>query len=168
MYRHLRSEFSGRIATVSVNILEYLPRRSHRHPFRVLAADETAAIEVVFFTGQEERIKTRLPLKSRRILSGKIDRFSERLQMVHPDYVASPEDANGVPEFEVVYRTTEGLSPRVLQRLIRRARERLPEHHCRSTEWPPRTHCGSAKSCRTASRPLPRAMMPATLSTPAP
>src|SRR5438105_8294426 len=117
----------GRIATVSVNILEYLPRRSHRHPFRVLAADDTAALEVVFFTGQDERIKTRLPLKSRRILSGKIDRFSERLQMVHPDYVASPEDANGVPEFEVVYRTTEGLSPRVLQRLIRRARERLPE-----------------------------------------
>lgn len=123
----LRDAESGRIATVSVNILEYVPRRSRRHPFRVIAADDTAAMEVVFFTGQDDRIKARLPLKSRRIVSGKLDRFSERLQMVHPDYVARPEEENGVPEFDVVYRTTEGLPPRLLQRLVRRALERLPE-----------------------------------------
>src|SRR2546423_2155149 len=49
----LRDAESGRIATVSVNILEYEPRRLHRHPFRVIAADDTAAMEVVFFTGQD-------------------------------------------------------------------------------------------------------------------
>ena len=123
----LRAAEAGRIATVTVNILEYLPRRSRRQPFRVLAADETAAMEIVFFTGQEERIKARLPLKTRRILSGRIDRFADRLQMVHPDYVSAPEDEAGVPEFEVVYRTTEGLPARSLQKLIRRALERLPD-----------------------------------------
>ncbi len=124
---NLRTVETGRIATVTVNVLEYLPRRSRRQPFRVLVGDESAALEVVFFTGQEDRIQARLPLKSRRILSGRIDRFGDRLQMVHPDYVSAPEDELGVPEFDVVYRTTEGLPARSLQKLIRRALERLPD-----------------------------------------
>ncbi len=124
---NLQRAEAGRIATVAVNILEYLPRRSPRQPFRVLAADDTAAMEVVFFTGNPERIKARLPLKSRRLISGRIDRFSERLQMIHPDYIVAAEDEAGVPEFDVVYRTTEGLPPRSLQKLIGRALERVAE-----------------------------------------
>src|SRR5579863_6291476 len=94
----LRDLEAGRIATVTVNVLEYLPRRSSRQPFRVLVADDTAAMEVVFFTGQEDRIKSRLPLKVCRILSGRIDRFNDRLQMVHPDYISEPDANPGVPE----------------------------------------------------------------------
>lgn len=122
----LRDAQEGRIATVVAHVLEYLPRRVARQPFRVLVADETAAMEVVFFTGREDRIRERLPVKSRLILSGKVERFQDRLQMVHPDYVAPAEDEAAVPELEVVYRTTEGLPPRSLHKLIRRALERLP------------------------------------------
>jgi ATP-dependent DNA helicase RecG len=123
----LRSAQSGRIATVTVNILEYLPGRSARQPFRIIAADDTAAMEIVFFTGNPDHIKTRLPLKAPRLLSGRIDRFAERLQMVHPDYIVAPDNETGIPEFDVVYRTTEGLPPRSLQKLVRRALGRLPE-----------------------------------------
>jgi len=144
----LKEAEAGRIATVTVNILEYLPRRSPRQPFRVLVADDSAAMEVVFFTGHMEQVKTRLPLQSRRILSGKIDRFAERLQMVHPDYVATPDDESGVPAFEVVYRTTEGLPARSLQKLIRRALERVPE----LPEWQDRAwrECNGWSDFKTA------------------
>jgi len=59
----LREAQPGRIATVTVNILEYLPRRSFRQPFRILAADDTAAMEVIYFAAHEDHIKSRLPLK---------------------------------------------------------------------------------------------------------
>ncbi len=116
-----------RIATVTVHVLEYLPRRISRQPIRVLVADETAAMEVVFFTGREDWIRERMPLKARITLSGRVERYKDRLQMPHPDYIVPAEDGAAVPEFDVIYRTTEGLPARSLQKLIRRALEKVPD-----------------------------------------
>lgn len=123
----LRDAQPDRIATVTVHVLEYLPRRISRQPIRVLVADETAAMEVKFFTGREDWIKERMPVKAQLTLSGKIERYQDRLQMIHPDYIVAADDNSNVPEFDVVYRTTEGLPARSLQKLIRRALERLPD-----------------------------------------
>ena len=57
----LRNAETGRIATVAVHVLEYMPRRTTRQPFRILVADETAAMEVAFFTGREDWIREKLP-----------------------------------------------------------------------------------------------------------
>ena len=127
----LRAAQPERIATVTVHVLEYLPRRISRQPVRVLVADESAAMEVVFFTGREDWIKERMPVKARLTLSGRIERYKDRLQMSHPDYIVPAEGGPDVPEFDVVYRTTEGLPARSLQKLVRRALERLPD----LTEW---------------------------------
>ncbi len=117
----------GRIATVTVNILDHKPAvRGRKLPYRILATDETAAMEVVFFTAHEEHIKKMLPPGSRRTLSGRLDSFGGRLQMAHPDYIVAPEDAAQIPEVEAVYRTTEALHARTLGRAVGHALERLP------------------------------------------
>src|SRR5215471_8976073 len=96
----------GRIATVRVNVLDHMPaRRGSRQPYRVLVTDDTAAMEVVFFTAHEDHIRKILPPGTRRILSGRIDSFAGRLQMAHPDYAVAIEDAESLPAFEAVYRT---------------------------------------------------------------
>ena len=38
-----------------------------------------------------------LPLGARRVLSGRIEKFKDRLQMAHPDYVVAPEDDRHLP-----------------------------------------------------------------------
>ena len=117
----------GRIATVTVNILDHKPAvRGRRLPYRVLTTDETAAMEVVFFTAHEDHIKKTLPPGSRRTLSGRIDSFGGRLQMAHPDYIVAPEDAGQIPEVEAIYRTTEALHARTLGRAVGHALERVP------------------------------------------
>jgi ATP-dependent DNA helicase RecG len=117
----------GRIATVTVNILDHkLGVRGRKLPYRVLTTDETAAMEVVFFTAHEDHIKKTLPPGSRRTLSGRIDSFAGRLQMAHPDYIVAPEDAAQIPEVEAIYRTTEALHARTLGRAVGHALERLP------------------------------------------
>jgi ATP-dependent DNA helicase RecG len=146
----------GRIATVAVNVLEHKPAPAGRKlPYRVLCTDDTAALEVVFFTAHADHIEKVLPPASRRVLSGGIESFSGRLQMAHPDYILAPEDAASIPEVEAVYRSTEALSPRVLGKAVRGAVERLPDlpewqdtaYRARHS-WP-----GFAQCLRTAHAP---------------
>ncbi len=117
----------GRIATVTVNVLDHKPSaRGRKHPYRVLCSDETAALEVVFFTPHEDHIRKILPPGSRRVLSGRIESFNDRLQMAHPDFIVAPEDASSIPAVEPVYGTTEELSARTLGKAVRLALERIP------------------------------------------
>lgn len=123
----LRDAQSDRIATLVLHVLEHLPSRDPRQPYRVRCSDHTAMVELVFFHANREYLSRALPVGSRRIVSGRVERFAGRLQMVHPDYVLDPEDAERLPEHEPVYPLTENLSPKILAKSIRAALDRLPE-----------------------------------------
>jgi len=118
----------GRIATVTVNVLDHFPAvRGRKQPYRVLTTDDTGALELVFFTPHEEHIRKMLPSGTRRVISGRIDSFGGRLQMAHPDYIVPPEKLAGIPEIEPIYRTTEALAARTLGRAVKHALDRLPD-----------------------------------------
>ncbi|MBS0472190.1 MAG: ATP-dependent DNA helicase RecG [Proteobacteria bacterium] len=117
----------GRIATVSVNVLKHTPSRDRRQPYRVLCSDETSTLELVFFHAHADYLNKQLPVGSRRIVSGKIERFRDALQMTHPDHIVAPEDEGGLPLHEPVYALTEGLTLKPLSKAIRGALAKLPE-----------------------------------------
>lgn len=117
---------AGRIATVAVNVLDHVPRRDSRHPWRVRCSDETSMIELVFFHGRLEYLARALPPGTKRLVSGRVERFGNRLQMVHPDYMLAPEQADRLPLFEPVYRLTEGLPAKTLLNAAQGALARLP------------------------------------------
>src|SRR5579871_348750 len=117
----------GRIASVLVNVLDHVPRRDSRHPYRVRCSDETSMIELVFFHGRHEYLARTLPPGTKRLVSGRIDRFGPRLQMVHPDYILPPEEADRLPLFEPVYRLTEGLPAKTLFNAVQGALARVPQ-----------------------------------------
>jgi ATP-dependent DNA helicase RecG len=116
----------GRIATVVVNVLDHVPRRDPRQPWRVRCSDGTSMIELVFFHGRHEYLARALPPGSRRLVSGRIERFGARLQMVHPDYMLPPDQADRLPLYEPVYRLTEGLPAKTLFHAVHGALARLP------------------------------------------
>lgn len=60
------------------------------------------------------------------IVSGKVEWFNGRASMVHPDYIASLEDAANLPMVEPVYPLTAGLSPKTLARAVKEALSRVP------------------------------------------
>jgi ATP-dependent DNA helicase RecG len=118
----------GRIATVTVNIIEHTPAaRGSRRPYTVLATDDTGAIEIAFFNPHEEHIKRMLPRGSKRVVSGRIDSFGGRLQMPHPDFMVTVPDSDTIPPIEPVYRTTDGLTSRQLAKAVHGAVDRVPE-----------------------------------------
>jgi len=116
----------GRIATFGLNVLDHLPRRDPRQPYRVRCSDDTATIELVFFHANTDYLARALPPRSKRLVSGRIERFGLKLQMVHPDYVLAPEEESQLPLHEPVYRLTENLPAKSLGKAIRAAVEKVP------------------------------------------
>ena len=115
----------GRIATVTVGVLDHIPPRVKSQPYKVRVSDDTAAMDLVFFRADAKYLADILPPGSRRIVSGRIEAFKDRLQMAHPDYVV--EDDSALPAHEPVYALTEGLAAKSLARAVRGALEKVPQ-----------------------------------------
>src|SRR5512142_725742 len=80
----------GRVATVTVNVLDHLAPRVKQQPYRVRCSDDTAMIELVFFHAHPDWLNKMLPVGAQRIISGRVERFKNQLQMPHPDYIVAP------------------------------------------------------------------------------
>ena len=116
----------GRIATVEVGVLDHLPPRVKSQPYKVRVSDSSAIMDLVFFRADAAYLADVLPPGGRRIVSGAIERFKDRLQMAHPDYIVAPENAAALPQHEPVYGLTEGLPAKSLAKAVRGALERVP------------------------------------------
>ncbi len=88
-------------------------------PFRVLVADETADMEVVFFNPRVGQIQSMLPVGETRWLSGRIELFDGLRQMVHPDRIMDERQLALLPPVEPIYPLTEGLGGRFVSRIAR-------------------------------------------------
>ena len=114
------------IATVEVTVLDHLPPRVKSQPYKVRVSDASSTMELVFFRAKADWLAEILPVGSRRVLSGRIDRFKDKPQMAHPDYIVAPEEASVLPQHEAVYGLTEGLPAKSLAKAVRGAVERVP------------------------------------------
>jgi ATP-dependent DNA helicase RecG len=120
----LNAAAPGRIATVVVGVLDHIAPRVKSQPYKVRVSDDTAVMDLVFFRADADYLMEILPPRSRRIISGRIESFKDRLQMPHPDYVVADEAA--LPAHEPVYALTEGLAAKSLAKAVRGALERVP------------------------------------------
>ncbi len=116
----------GRIATVAVTVLEHKPGRVKSQPYKVMVSDDTSMMELVFFRAHADYLARQLPVGDKRVLSGRIERFKDRLQMTHPDYIVAPEDIASFPLHEPIYPLTEGLTARPMAKAVRGALEKVP------------------------------------------
>jgi ATP-dependent DNA helicase RecG len=132
----LASVADGTIATFDVLVIKHdQPPRGVRRPWRVFCENETGPLELVFFHARDDYISRLLPVGERRLVSGRVEWFQNRVQMAHPDHVVKPSEAEKMPVFEAIYPLTAGLTPKTLRRAIEGALDRVPE----LAEWIPAT-----------------------------
>ncbi|MDE1429504.1 hypothetical protein PVN37_23040, partial [Bacillus licheniformis] len=72
-------------------------------------------------------LQRQLPVGARRIVSGRVELFDGMAQMVHPDHILMPEEAQRLPEFEPVYPLTAGVGQRTVFRAAEGALARAPD-----------------------------------------
>ncbi|TYC58696.1 ATP-dependent DNA helicase RecG [Rhodobacterales bacterium] len=119
---------NGDTVTLDVTIGRHMPPPRHsKAPYKILAFDETGQISFVFFHPRRDWLEKTFPEGERRIVSGKVEWFNERPQMVHPDYSLRPEEAAEMPAIEPVYPLTAGLAAKTLQKAERAALEKVPQ-----------------------------------------
>ncbi len=101
--------------------------RYAKAPYKVLIEDETGDVELVFFLANPDWIERSLPLGATRWVSGKLELYDGRRQMVHPDRVLDEAGLAKLPPVEAVHGLTEGLQARFIQRAVEGALARLPD-----------------------------------------
>jgi ATP-dependent DNA helicase RecG len=136
--------------------------RYAKQPYRVLVEDDTGDIELIFFLANPDWIERSLPVGATRWISGRIELYDGRRQMVHPDRVLDEAGLAKLPPFEAIYGLTEGLQARFVLRATEEALTRIPtlpewrRTGCRPllTRCAPRIGPTARKPCR---RSIPRA-----------
>ncbi len=117
------------IVLLEVTVTEHRPPQNARGkaPFRVVVEDETGELTLIFFAANHQWIERSLPLGAKRWISGKIELWEGRLQMVHPDKILDETALAKLPPVEPVYGLTEGLTQRAVQKASDAALSKLPE-----------------------------------------
>jgi len=121
------SVVDGQVHTLIVDIEQHTKPPRMDVPYKIRAFDGTAFLTLIWFRGHGEHLLRSHPVGSRRVVSGKIERWGNEIQMAHPDYVVAVEKAADVPEVEAVYPATAGLPARTVRKLAHEALARAPE-----------------------------------------
>lgn len=112
---------------VAVTVMDHRSSGNARAPLRIYAADADGNyITLTFFGRNGGWARKQLPLGEARIISGKLDRYGDELQMVHPDHIVPVGDAGAPGLAEAVYPLSEGLTNRRMGQLATAALEHIP------------------------------------------
>jgi ATP-dependent DNA helicase RecG len=115
----------GSIVTLKLKVERHEPGMGRR-PYRIICYDGTGFITLIYFNMKGDYLQRLLPVGAERIVSGKVEFYVNIPQIAHPDYVVAVDQADKLKPIEPVYPLTAGLPPRVLQRAVASAVERVP------------------------------------------
>lgn len=113
------------LGTVPVTISYHKPPVSKRSPYCIGGTVFDRHIELVFFNFHKSYLQKTYPEGKVFWVSGKLEPVGFDFKILHPDYItASPEQ---IPEFEVIYPQSRGVSSKLLRHIIQPALPALPE-----------------------------------------
>ena len=115
------------MVTVEVTVGRHRPSRRKGGPYRVPVEDAETSFELVFFHANTAWLEKQLPEGARRVISGKLELFDGVAQIVHPDHILAPGEADDLPTFEPVYPLTAGLTAKTMAKATAAAAERAPD-----------------------------------------
>lgn len=117
----------GEHIVVSLTPSEHRAARSGRGPYRVLAQDAVGNVCALTYFGRASyTAKKELPVGETRWVAGRLDRYGDMLQIVHPDHVLEQGGDTLGRLCEPVYALAEGLTQPKIGGLVEQALARLP------------------------------------------
>lgn len=114
------------IATITLRITKHYPPHNKRSPYKIVGMDDTGAMNLVFFRARPDYLMKTLPENETRVVSGRVEKFGDALQMTHPDHIVTADEIETLNKVEPVYPLTAGLSLKVLGKAMTAALE-IPE-----------------------------------------
>ena len=115
----------GKVQTLKVLVKKYNFPRIRNLPNRVTCEDPTGKIDCVFFNSYEGYIRKILPLNQEVTISGKINFYNKKYQIVNPNHISS--DLNSINKIHSKYSLTDGLNEKKYQKVINEVLKNLPD-----------------------------------------
>jgi len=117
----------GGLVTLEAEVEKHIPRPTQKQPYKVRMRDETGFLHLTFFNAKADYLRRMLPEGTRRVVSGKAERFASEIQIVHPDLIAAPGEIEEADLLQPVYPLTAGLSAGVMRKAVKGALAALPD-----------------------------------------
>lgn len=124
----LRTVQDGDLITVKVVVDDYKIPYKNYQPHKILCHNQTGFITVVYFK-MLDYMKPMFKEGNEIVISGKVEKFNNELQMTHPDYVNN----QNIPNYEQIYPLTAGLVNKNLRQNIQKILQKIPD----LPEWLP-------------------------------
>lgn len=125
----LDSASEGEQVVIALTAIEHrAPRAGSRRPYRVMAQDEVGNICALTWFGRAAFSGKKLvPVGEKRWVAGRLDRYGDMLQIVHPDHIENESAAHMARLSEPVYRLSDGLTQPRIADFARQALGRVPD-----------------------------------------
>ncbi len=116
----------GQVVSLDLRVMQHQPPLRRGLPYRLACMASNAPLSLVYFHRQPKWLEALAPQGAELRVSGKLERYQDRWQMVHPDYLLPLARAEEIPARELIYPLTEGLTNRTLLRSLDAALNLLP------------------------------------------
>jgi len=122
---NLSQIIDGDLVTVKVKVDEVIPPERGGQPYKIRCFNETGFITIVYFNMFSDFINKTFRENDEIVISGKVEKFNEELQMNHPDYIS--HSYLNIPSYEQIYPLTAGLINRYLRQNIQNVLKNIPD-----------------------------------------
>ena len=114
------------LVTLKVEVLKHNPSRFRRQPYKVSCVANETPIDIVYFNARHPVIRSILPVKSFKMISGKLEFFRNKFQITHPSTVEDVTKIQLLREREPIYSLTAGLNLKYFTKISKQVLSSLP------------------------------------------
>ena len=125
-YENIHDAPINQLVTIKIEVIKHYPSKFRRQPYRVSCLANEIPIDIVYFNARHPVIRSVLPLKSFKMISGKLEFFKNKFQITHPASVENISHIHLLREKEPVYSLTAGLNMKSFIKLSNQVLQLLP------------------------------------------
>ena len=125
-YENIHDAPINQLVTLKIEIIKHYPSKFRRQPYRVSCLVNETPLDIVYFNARHPVVRSILPIKSIRMISGKLEFFKNKFQITHPSSIENISDIQLLREKEPVYSLTAGLNMKSFIKISNQVLHLLP------------------------------------------
>ena len=125
-YENIHDAPLNQFVTLKIEVIKHYPSKFRRQPYRVSCLANETTIDIVYFNARHPVIRSILPPKSFKMISGKLEFFKNKFQITHPSNIENVTDIQLLREKEPVYSLTAGLNMKTFIKLSNQVLDSIP------------------------------------------
>ncbi|MDA9620964.1 ATP-dependent DNA helicase RecG [Pelagibacteraceae bacterium] len=125
-YENIHDAPINQLVTLKIEVIKHYPSKFRRQPYRVTCLANETPIDIVYFNARHPVVRSVLPVKSIKMISGKLEFFKNKFQITHPSSIENISDIQLLREKEPVYSLTAGLNMKSFIKLSNQVLQSVP------------------------------------------